>query len=116
MPVRGGAKPGERRGGRTKGTPNKRSVPAIVAAVARVLPGLDSLSLQRYAAAGILEIIEKARDKKPLDAKALVDWYLKLARVAEGYADLDRDQQDFVQVRTELAWISTEANHPNVER
>jgi hypothetical protein len=101
-----GARPGERRGGRAKGTPNKRSIPAIRAAVIETLPHLDSLSLQRYAAAAILEEIEKLRSQKRYDAKAMVDWLVKLARVAEGYAKLDQKRPDFVKVRAELSRLS----------
>jgi hypothetical protein len=103
-----GARPGERRGGRAKGTPNKRSIPAIQAAIKEKHPDLDSLSLQRYSAAGILAEIEKLRIQKKYDPKALVDWCVKLARVAERYAKLDQDQQDFVQVRAELDRLNPE--------
>jgi hypothetical protein len=34
--------------------------------------------------------------KKKYNAKVLVDWYVKLARVAEGYAKDDRDRPDFL--------------------
>jgi hypothetical protein len=57
---RGGSKPGERRGGRAKGTPNKRSLPAIKAAIQVRNPNLDSLSLQRLAAAAVLGEINRA--------------------------------------------------------
>jgi hypothetical protein len=59
---------------------------------------MDAAGLQRYAAAGILSQIEKARSsgKKKYNAKVLVDWYVKLARVAEGYAKDDRDRPDFL--------------------
>jgi hypothetical protein len=77
-----GARPGERRGGRAKGTP-KRSIPAIQAAIKEKHPELDSLSLQRCSAACILAEIEKVRSQERYDAKALVDWYVKLARVAK---------------------------------
>lgn len=97
-----GARPGERRGGRAKGTPNKRSLPAIKAAVIETLPHLDSLSLQRYAAAAILKEIENLRSQKRYDARAMVDWLVKLARVAEGYAKLDRGQPDFAEIRADL--------------
>jgi hypothetical protein len=51
-------------------------------------PDLDSLSLQRCSAAGILAEIEKVRSQERYDAKALVDWYVKLGRVAKGYANV----------------------------
>jgi hypothetical protein len=55
----GGSRPGERRGGRQKGTPNQRSLPAIKAAIAQKQPALDSLSLQRLAAAAVHAEINK---------------------------------------------------------
>ena len=78
-------------------------MPAIKAAVIETLPHLDSLSLQRYAAAAILEEIERLRYQKRYDPKAMVDWLVKLARVAEGYAKLDQGQpHDFVKIRADL--------------
>lgn len=51
---------GAKTGGRQKGTPNKQSIPAIKAAIVRAHgPKLDSLSLGRLAAAGILVEINK---------------------------------------------------------
>jgi hypothetical protein len=108
-PRRGrGSAPGERRGGRKKGTPNKRSIPAIQATVEEKHPDLDSLSLQRYSAAGILAEMEKVRSQKRYDAGALVDWYVKLARVAERYAKLERERPDFVEVRADLSRLNTD--------
>jgi hypothetical protein len=85
MPLRRGrgSAPGERRGGRKKGTPNKRSIPAIQAAIKEKHPDLDSLSLQRCSAACILAEIEKLRIQKRYDPQALIDWCVKLARVAK---------------------------------
>jgi hypothetical protein len=103
-----GARPGERRGGRKKGTPNKRSIPAIQAAIKAKQPDLDSLSLQRSSAAGIRAEIEKVRSRKRYDAKALVDWYVKLARVAQGYANLDQERPDFAEVRADLSRLNPE--------
>jgi hypothetical protein len=103
-----GARPGERRGGRAKGTPNKRSIPAIQAAIKEKHPDLDSLSLQRCSAACILAEIEKVRSQERYDAKALVDWYVKLARVAKGYANLEQERPDFVEVRAELSRLNPE--------
>jgi hypothetical protein len=103
-----GARPGERRGGRAKGTPNKRSIPAIQAAIKDKHPDLDSLSLQRCSAAGILAEIEKVRSQKRYDPKALVDWCVKLARVAERYAKLDQERPDFAEVRADLSRLNTE--------
>jgi hypothetical protein len=103
-----GARPGERRGGRKKGTPNKRSIPAIQAAIKDKHPDLGSLSLQRYSAAGILAEIEQVRSQKRYDADALVDWYFKLVRVAERYAKLDQERPDFAEVRADLSRLNTE--------
>jgi hypothetical protein len=103
-----GARPGERRGGRAKGTPNKRSIPAIQAAIKEKHPDLDSLSLQRCSAACILAEIEKVRSQERYDAKALVDWYVKLARVAKGYANLEQERPDFAEVRADLSRLNTD--------
>jgi hypothetical protein len=110
MPLRRGrgSAPGERRGGRKKGTPNKRSIPAIQAAIKEKHPDLDSLSLQRYSAAAILGEIEKVRSQKRYDASALVDWYVKLARVAQRYAKLDQERPDFAEVRADLSRLNTD--------
>jgi hypothetical protein len=71
-------------------------------------PDLDSLSLQRRSAAGILAEIEKVRSQKRYDAKALVDWYVKLARVAQRYAKLDQERPDFAEVRADLRRLNPE--------
>ena len=71
-------------------------------------PTMDAAGLQRYAAAGILAEIEKVRASgKKYNAKVLVDWYVKLARVAEGYGK-DDDRSDFVEVRAELSRLNPE--------
>jgi hypothetical protein len=61
-----------------------------------------------YAAASILAEIEKVRSQKRYDASALVDWYVKLARVAKRYAKLDQERPDFVEVRAELSRLNPE--------
>jgi hypothetical protein len=86
-----GARPGERRVGRKKGTPNKRSIPAIQAAIKDKRPDLGSLSLQRYSAAGILAEIEQVRSQKRYDADALVE-----------------ERPDFAEVRADLSRLNTE--------
>jgi hypothetical protein len=116
---RGGSKPGERRGGRKPGTPNKRSIPAIKAEIVRAGgPKLDSLALGRLAATGILEEINKLRYKPKYDPAQLIDWYVKLARVAEGYISYEHprvspvereDRNDYnVQVHADLSRLNTE--------
>jgi hypothetical protein len=115
---RGGSKPGERRGGRAKGTPNKRSLPAIKAAIQVRNPNLDSLSLQRLAAAAVLSEINKLLDVKKYDPRELVDWYIKLARIAEGYISFENprvspvereDRNDYdVQVQADLSRLNAE--------
>jgi hypothetical protein len=116
---RGGSKPGERRGGRAKGTPNKRSLPAIKAAtILERNPNLDSLSLQRFAAAGVLTEIRKVVAAGKYDPAELIDWYLKLARVAEGYIGFEHprvspiereDRNDYnVEVHADLSRLNTE--------
>jgi hypothetical protein len=113
-----GARPGERRGGRVKGTPNKRSLPAIKAAILQKQPNLDSLSLQRRAAAGILAEIDKLLAKPKYEPAEIIDWYLKLARVADGYAAFEHprvspverdDRHDYnVEVVADLSRLNAE--------
>jgi hypothetical protein len=104
-----GPKPGQRPSGRQKGTPNKRSLPAIQAAIRDKNPDLDSLSLQRFAAAAILEQIDEARKNKKCSPGVLIDWYAKLARAAAGYASLDRDEpHDLLQIRADLDRLTPE--------
>src|SRR6516164_10543919 len=79
------ARPGERRGGRQKGTPNKRSLPAIKTAIAQREPDLDSISLQRRAAAVVRGEITKLLTGGEYDPVVAIDWCMKLARIAEGY-------------------------------
>jgi len=81
----GGSKPGQRRGGRQKGTPNKRSLPAIKAAIAQRELDLDSISLQRRAAAVVRGEINKLLTAGEYDPVVAIDWCMKLARIAEGY-------------------------------
>ena len=110
MPLRRGrgSAPGERRGGRKKGTPNKRSIPALQGAIMEKHPDLDSLSLQRHSVAGILAEIENLRSQKRYDANALVDWYVKLARVVQRYAKLDKGRPGFAEVRADLRRLNPE--------
>ena len=113
-----GAKPGERRGGRQIGTPNKRSLPAIKAAILQRDPNLDSLSLQRRAAAFVLAEINKLLAGGQYKPAELVDWSVKLARIAEGYIAYEyprvspiesRDRNDYnVQVQADLARLNAE--------
>jgi hypothetical protein len=114
---RGGSKPGERRGGRQKGTPNKRSLPEIRAAIQVRNPNLDSLSLQRLAAAAVLAEINKLLDARKYDPDAVVDWCVKLARIAEGYTSfehprlrpIEREDRDYnVQVEADLSRLNAE--------
>ena len=80
-----GSSPGEYRGGRKKGTPNKQSVPAITAAIVREEGHrLDSLELKRMAAGIVLTEIRKWTGEK-YDPEVLIDWCLKLGRITDGY-------------------------------
>ena len=115
---RGGSKPGERRGGRQKGTPNKRSLPAIRAAIQKIEPELDSLSLQRRAAGFVLAEINKLLTAGKYDPAVLVDWSVKLGRLAEGYIGYEYprispleapSRNDYnVQVQADLARLNAE--------
>jgi hypothetical protein len=102
--------PKPKTGGRKRGTPNKRSIPVLLAAAREVLPDVDVAGLQRYVLAGILGEIEKVRASTvKYDASELVDWYVKLGRAVETYANLDHvHQQDFVHIRAELDRLNPE--------
>jgi hypothetical protein len=113
-----GSRPGERRGGRAKGTRNKRSLPAIKAAIQAHNPDLDSLSLQRLSAAGVLVEIKKLLASNKYEPAELIDWYMKLARIAEGYVSYEHprvspvereDRNDYnVEVHADLSRLNTE--------
>jgi hypothetical protein len=116
---RGGSKPGERRGGRAKGTPNKQSIPAIKAAIVRAHgPKLDSLSLARLAAAGVLAEINKLLATEKYKPAEVVDWYVKLGRIVEGYISYEHprvspverdDRHDYnVRVQADLSRLNTD--------
>jgi hypothetical protein len=69
---------------------------------------LAMLARQRAAAAAILELINEAREKK-CSTGVLIDWHVKLARVAAGYALLDRDEpHDLLQIRADLDRLTPE--------
>jgi hypothetical protein len=113
-----GAKPGERRGGRKKGTPNKQSIPAIKNALMKSEPGLDSIDLMRRAAGFVLTEITKLLAAGKYDPKVLVDWSVKLGRLAEGYIGYEyprisplepKDRNEYnVQVQADLARLNAE--------
>jgi hypothetical protein len=113
-----GSRPGERRGVRAKGTRNKRSLPAIKAAIQAHNLDLDSLSLQRFSAAGVLVEIKKLSAAEKYDPTELIDWYMKLARVAEGYVSFEHprigpvereDRNDCnVEVHADLSRLNAE--------
>ena len=113
-----GSRPGERRGGRQKGTPNKRSLPAIKAAIMQREPDLDSISLQRRAAGVVRAEINKLLAGGEYDPAVAVDWCVKLARIAEGYIAYEHprvsaieppDRNDYnVQVQADLSRLNAE--------
>jgi hypothetical protein len=93
-------------------------LPAIKAAILQRDPNLDSLSLQRRAAAVVLGEINKLLTGGEYDPAVAVDWCLKLARIAEGYIGYEyprvspiesRDRNDYnVQVQADLARLNAE--------
>jgi hypothetical protein len=113
-----GSRPGEHRGGRQKGTPNKRSLPAIKAAIMQRQPELDSISLQRRVAAVVREEINRALTGGKYNPAEIIDWCVKLARIAEGYIAFERprvspieppDRNDYnVQVQADLSRLNAE--------
>jgi hypothetical protein len=54
------------------------------------------------------EIVALVRRGLLHPAAALVDWYVKLARVAKRYAKLDQERPDFAEVRADLSRLSAE--------
>jgi hypothetical protein len=70
---------------RTKGSLNKKSLPAIRARASMIEPyELDSLDLQHLSAKVIrLEIEKELKRPEGCDRGMVIDWYIKLARVAE---------------------------------
>jgi hypothetical protein len=113
-----GARPGERRGGRAKGTPNKQSIPAIKAAIIREEgPRLDSIELKRMAAAMVLGEIRKLAGEK-YDPEVLIDWCLKLGWITDGYIANEyprvspvepEERNDYnVEVRADLSRLNAE--------
>jgi hypothetical protein len=110
---------GFKAGGRVKGTPNKQSIPAIKAAIVRANgPSLDSLSLGRLAAYRVLEEINKVVASGKYKSAEIIDWYVKLARIAEGYISYEHprvspiereDRNDYnVEVHADLSRLNTE--------
>jgi hypothetical protein len=109
---------GAKYGGRVKGTPNRRSLPAIKAAIAQKHPDLDSLSLARFAAATVVGEMNKLTAAGRYDPDVLVDWAVKLARVVESYisfeyariSPIERDDRhdNSVQVQADLSRLNTE--------
>jgi hypothetical protein len=76
-----GAAPGERRGGRQKGTPNKLSIGRVKAAVATVAPEFDSLDQLRLIANHFLDQATAERKKKKANMRWLNDCLDRAARV-----------------------------------
>ena len=114
----GGSKPGERRGGRPKGGRNKRSIAAVKAVILERDPELDSISLARRAAGFVLTEIKKLLASERYDPVVLVDWSVKLGRLAEGYIGYEyprisplepKDRNEYnVQVQADLARLNAE--------
>jgi len=113
-----GSKPGEHRGGRRKGTPNRRSIPKIKAAIAQQIPELDSITLLRRTAHVVRGEINRLIASGEYDPNVLIDWCLKLGRLAETYIRFEhptvspvepqaRDDYN-VQVRADLSRLNAE--------
>ena len=76
-----GAAPGERRGGRKKGTPNKLSIGRVKAAVATAAPEFDSLDQLRLIAKHFLDQATAEGKKKKANMRWLNDCLDRAARV-----------------------------------
>jgi hypothetical protein len=81
-------------------------------------PELDSISLQRRAAAVVRGEINKLMTGGEYDPAIVVDWCMKLARIAEGYVGYEHprvspieppDPNDYnVQVQADLSRLNAE--------
>jgi hypothetical protein len=91
---RGGSKPGERRGGRARGTPNKLSIGRAKAAVAAAAPGLDALDHMRIIAQYFLD---QAAAAKP-STKVEHDLLDRAARVLRDILPYERPKLTTVRV------------------
>jgi len=76
-----GAAPGERRGGRQKGTPNKLSIGRVKAAIATATPEFDSLDQLRLIAKHFLDQATAEGKKKKANMRSLNDCLDRAARV-----------------------------------
>jgi hypothetical protein len=93
-------------------------LPAIKAAILQRDPELDSISLQRRAAAVVQGEIKKLLSSRDYDPVIAIDWCMKLARIAEGYIAYEyprvspiesRDRNDYnVQVQADLSRLNAE--------
>src|SRR5215831_3734455 len=95
---RGGSKPGERRGGREKGTPNKLSIGRVKAAVATATPEFDSLDQLRLIAKHFLDQASAEGKKEKANVRLVNDCLDRAARVLRDIAPYEHPKLCLVNV------------------
>jgi hypothetical protein len=93
-----GAAPGERRGGRQKGTPNKLSIGRVKAAVATAAPEFDSLDQLRLIAKHFLDQATAEGKKKKANMRSLNDCLDRAARVLRDIAPYEHPKLSAVKL------------------
>jgi hypothetical protein len=95
---RGGSNPGERRGGRQKGTPNKLSIGRVKAAIATATPDFDSLDQLRLIAKHFLDQANAEGKKKNANIRWLNDCLDRAARVLRDIVPYEHPKLSAVKV------------------
>ena len=93
-----GAAPGERRGGRQKGTPNKLSIGRVKAAIATATPEFDSLDQLRLIAKHFLDQATAEGKKKKANMRSLNDCLDRAARVLRDIAPYEHPKLSAVKL------------------
>jgi len=93
-----GAAPGERRGGRQKGTPNKLSIGRVKAAIATATPEFDSLDQLRLIAKHFLDQATAEGKKKNSNIRRINDCLDRAARVLRDIAPYEHPKLSAVKL------------------
>jgi hypothetical protein len=102
---RGGSKPGERRGGRQKGTPNKLSIGRMKAQLAVSAPEFDSYDQLEIIAKTFLERARAERHRDKPNRRLVDDLLDKAARVL-------RDMVPYKRARLSAMKVSGDQDAP----
>ena len=102
---RGGSKPGERRGGRQKGTPNKPSIGRMKAQLAVSAPEFDSYDQLEIIAKTFLERARAERHRDKPNRRLVDDLLDKAARVL-------RDMVPYKRARLSAMKVSGDQDAP----